>query len=250
MNYFHAGKYKSYGEVYTRSEMSAAAREENLKWSGDLWSHYVHTVSSGRGIRDDQFNRFIDNYVQLLEESGGNTVQTVLDMTLIDGMKNRDEFKSRMIDMSGYSFDYDSFNQIGFENYLNLNNTLISPAKDKIAVISASGTIYNGSVDPGNIGGDSLVELLDIVQTDSSYKALVLRVDSGGGSAFASEVIRRKLEKIQLSGVPIVISMGSVAASGGYWITTAADEVWGSAYNYNWIDRCIFTYHYFRRSLK
>jgi protease IV len=225
VNYFHAGKYKSYGEVYTRSNMSKAAREENLKWSGDLWDHYVDTVSSSRGLSSSQFNRYIDNYVSLLEESGGSSVTTALEVSLLDGLLGREELRGHMTEISGYSFEYDSFNQIFFEDYLLLNNKIRGGDKEKIAVIEASGTIYNGYEDPGNIGGDSMVQLIEAVQFDSSYKALVLRIDSGGGSSFASEIIRRKLEILQKSGVPIVISMGSVAASGGYWIATASDEI-------------------------
>nr|MDA3811006.1 signal peptide peptidase SppA [Spirochaetaceae bacterium] len=230
VNYFHAGKYKSYGEVYTRSSMSDEAREENLHWSGDLWSNYVSTVSSSRNLMESQFNKFINSYVELLLESNGNSVKTALNATLVDGLLDRDELRSLMIDISGYSFESDSFNQIQFENYLKLEKgELAVPVKDKIAVIVASGTIYNGYQDPGNIGGDSLVTLLDTVQKDNSYKALVLRVDSGGGSAFTSEIIRRKLEKLRKSGIPVVVSMGSVAASGGYWISTASDEIWAQA---------------------
>ncbi|MBI9097177.1 MAG: signal peptide peptidase SppA [Spirochaetaceae bacterium] len=226
VNYFHAGKYKSYGEVYTRSSMSDEAREENLHWSGDLWEYYVETVSESRGMSPGQFSMFIDNYVDLLEESGGSTVRTALDVSLIDGVKDREELRSLMIDISGFSFDFDTFNQIYFEDYLQLKGQTASAMEDKVAIITASGTIYNGYEDPGNIGGDSLSELIDAVQYDSFCKALVLRVDSGGGSAFASEIVRRKLEKLRESGVPVVISMGSVAASGGYWISTASDEIW------------------------
>lgn len=225
VNYFHAGKYKSFGEVYTRSSMSEEAREENLKWSGDLWKHYVDTVSASRGMEPSQFNRFIDNYVDLLEKSGGSPVKTALEVSLLDGLLDRDELRGYMTEISGYFFDRDTFNQIRFEDYLQLNRTEKSPVMGKIAVIGASGTIYNGYEAPGNIGGDSLAELINAVQFDSSYKAVVLRIDSGGGSAFASEIIRRQLEKLRQSGVPVVISMGSVAASGGYWIATASDEI-------------------------
>jgi len=225
VNYFHAGKYKSYGEVYTRSSMSEAAREENLKWSGDLWKHYVDKVSDSRGISPSKFDLYIDDYVRLLKDSGGSSVKTALEVSLIDGLLDRGELRARMTEISGYSFDYDSFNQILFEDYLLLKNKLFSSTDNKIAVIEACGTIYNGYRDPGNIGGDSLTELIEAVQYDSSYKALVLRVDSGGGSSFGSEIIRRKLEKLRLSGVPVIVSMGSVAASGGYWIATASDEI-------------------------
>jgi protease-4 len=227
VNYFQAGKYKSYGEIYTRSSMSEAAREENLTWSGELWSNYVKTVSSSRGLSEKEFNDFIDDYVILLSHSGGSTVNTALQTHLIDGLLDRNDLRNHMAQICGYSFEYDSFNQIFFEDYLYLNRKEMIPSfNSKVAVISASGTIYNGYADPGKIGGDSLVEMLDSVQMDKNYKALVLRVDSGGGSAFASEIIRRKLEKLRASGVPVVVSMGSVAASGGYWIATASDEIW------------------------
>ncbi len=227
VNYFHAGKYKSYGEVFTRSTMSDAAKEENLKWSGDLWSGFVSSVSESRGMEKSDFTYFINNYIDLLNQSGGSTVNTALNSGFIDDLMNRDELRSYMKDISGYSFESESFNQISVFEYLTVKteeNYLQN--ENKIAIITARGSIYNGFEDPGNIGSDSLVELLDAVQFDSSFKALVLRIDSGGGSAFASEIIRRKMEKIRSSGIPVVISMGSVAASGGYWIATASDEIW------------------------
>lgn len=227
VNYFHAGKYKSYGEVYTRSSMSEAAREENLKWSGDLWASYVNTVSHSRGLTVSDFNIFIDDYVSLLQKSGGSPVKTALDSKLLDGLFTRSELREHMVGISGYSFENKTFNQINYKDYLQMKNGDISGShRDQIAIISASGTIYNGVRDPGSIGGDTLVKMLDKVQNNDSYKALVLRIDSGGGSAFASEIIRRKLESLRVSGVPVVVSMGSVAASGGYWISTASDEIW------------------------
>ena len=226
VNYFHAGKYKSYGEVYTRSSMSDEAREANRKWSGDLWNHYVETVSSGRSITPDKFNRFIDDYVRLLDEAGGNSVRAAVRVSLLDGLMDRSEIQDRLIDLCGYSLEYGSYNQIYYNDYLVLERDLFAPEGDKVAVINASGTIYHGYEDPGNIGGESLSELIEAVQFDNSYKALVLRVDSGGGSAFASEIIRRKLQRLRDSGVPVIVSMGSVAASGGYWISTASDEIW------------------------
>lgn len=226
INYFHAGKYKSYGEVYTRSSMSDEAREANEKWTGDLWNYYVNSVSLARSIKPEQFNRFIDNYVELLEQAGGNSVRAAVRVALIDGLMNRSEIREKMIDLCGYSSDSDTFKQIYYEDYLTLKKDLTSREGNKVAIINGSGTIYNDYEDPGNIGGDSMAELIDQVLYDSSFKALVLRVDSGGGSAFASEIIRRKLQQLRDSGVPVVISMGSVAASGGYWISTASDQIW------------------------
>lgn len=226
VNYFHAGKYKSYGEVFTRSNMSDEAKEANRLWSGDLWGHYVRTVSKARSMGEETFNRFIENYVRLLEEAGGNPVQAALDVSLIDGLKNRTELRNHMTEISGYSLELESFNQIFFEDYLLLRQDVLPPSGDKIAVINASGTIYNGFEAPGNIGSDSLVQLLETAQFNSDVKALVLRIDSGGGSSFASEIVRRKLEILRESGIPVIISMGSVAASGGYWIATASDEIW------------------------
>jgi protease-4 len=226
INYFHAGKYKSFGEVYTRSSMSDEAREANGKWTGDLWDHYVNIVSRARSMKPEQFNRFIDNYVEILEQAGGNSVRAAVRVALLDGLMNRSEMEDEMIDLCGYSFERDSFKQIYYEDYLALERDLFLVEENKIAVINGSGTIYHGYEDPGNIGGDSMAELIDQVQYDSAFKALVLRVDSGGGSAFASEIIRRKLQRLRDSGVPVVVSMGSVAASGGYWISTASDEIW------------------------
>ncbi|MBN2655644.1 MAG: signal peptide peptidase SppA [Spirochaetales bacterium] len=226
VNYFHAGKYKSYGEVYTRSSMSDEAREANRKWSTDLWNHYVETVSAGRSMKPEKFNLFINDYVRLLNEAGGNSVRAALRASFLDGLMERSEIQDRMIDLCGYSLAYSSFNQIYFDELLTLKGDVFPADRDKVAVISASGTIYNGYEQPGNIGSETLTELIETVQFDNAYKALVLRIDSGGGSAFASEIVRRKLQQLRDAGIPVVISMGSVAASGGYWITTASDQIW------------------------
>src|SRR5690606_1613003 len=111
-----------------------------------------------------------------------------------------------------------------------VRNAAGSPARsrDKVAVVVLSGTILDGRQPPGTVGGDSAAQLIRSAAEDDAVKALVLRVDSPGGSAFASEIILREVQQFQLSGRPVVVSMGSVAASGGYWVSMSADQIWAS----------------------
>jgi protease-4 len=120
-------------------------------------------------------------------------------------------------------------NVISSNDYLTATKQISAPSvKDKVGIVVAKGTIYNGSRTPGEIGGDSTAKLLKQAREDDKIKAIVLRVDSPGGSAFASEVIRNEIEAIRESGKPIIVSMSSMAASGGYWISASTDEIWAA----------------------
>jgi protease-4 len=150
---------------------------------------------------------------------------------LVDGLKTRDEIRSYLTELVGKNKEEIGFNSIGFEKYLGIirpSHSLKNLKSKKVAVLVAKGYILDGKHYPGNIGGDSFSELIRQARDDEKIKAVVLRIDSSGGSAFASEVIRRELELLQDTGKPVVVSMGSMAASGGYWIAANADEIWAS----------------------
>lgn len=229
MNIFRVGEFKSAVEPFLRNDMSDEARKANLEWLGDLWDVYLDDVAAARGMSKEELQATIDGFLDGLREDG-RAARTALRFGLVDHVGNRDAVRDRLIELVGEDEEGTSFPQVDHATYLaSLDQRASERAGDaQVAVIVARGTIVDGSAPPGEIGGDSTARLIRDARQDEAVKALVLRVDSGGGSAFASEVIRRELELAQAAGKPVVVSMGSVAASGGYWISTASDEIWAS----------------------
>ena len=162
--------------------------------------------------------------------TNGDAAKTALDFGLANEALTRVEMREKLTELVGEDEETHSYNQISFSDYLltlDEKDRFGRDAKgDKVAVVVARGTILDGSQPAGTIGGDSTAELIRQARNDDDVKAIVLRVDSGGGSAFASEVIRRECEKARADGKPVIASMGSVAASGGFWISTASDQIW------------------------
>jgi protease-4 len=228
---FRVGEYKSAVEPFERNDMSPAAREANQEWLGDLWQLYTSGVASARGIDPEFINGFINTLDQHLAEFNGDMASLVLDRNLVDQILDRGQANDYLKNEIGADNSGEDFLYIAMDNYLSARNDQLNSLQqngDKVGLIVASGTIYDGYRNAGEIGGDSLQDLIRRARENDTIKALVLRIDSGGGSAFASEVIRSELEMLQDSGKPLVVSMGSVAASGGYWIATPADEIWAS----------------------
>ncbi|MFV2071345.1 MAG: signal peptide peptidase SppA [Thermoanaerobaculales bacterium] len=229
VNVFRVGEFKSAVEPYLRDDMSPEAKEANLAWLGDLWDNWLEEVADARGLTVEQVESFATNFVSIVRDAGGNVAEAALEAGLIDATATRDEMRARLIELVGEDEDAHTYNHVSFMDFLeDLDEDRFGhKAKgDKVAVVVARGTIVDGSHPPGTIGGDSTSALIRKARNDDSVKAIVLRVDSGGGSAFASEVIRRELEVARDEGKIVVVSMGSVAASGGYWISMASDEVW------------------------
>ncbi len=234
-NVFRVGTYKSAVEPYLHDEMSPAAEEANLDWLGDLWQLYLDDVSAARGIDRDALESFARDGVTPLRAAGGDTAQAALDAGLVDLVGGRDLLRDKMIELVGRGAgsgvtkrNEHTFKQIDHVSYLAARGEDRDRGGDAVAVIVARGTILPGEAPPGTIGGESTAKLVRRARYDDRVKAVVLRVDSGGGSAFASEVVRRELELLREAGKPVVTSMSSVAASGGYWIAMASDEVWAS----------------------
>lgn len=228
---FRVGEYKSAVEPYERNDMSEEARVANTEWLGDLWSQYVSGVSSARSIESQDVDNYVNNMDQLLTESGNDSATMAVQSNLVDRLLGRGETNRYLVSEIGNRNNSDEFLYISLDNYLAAKNDIkdtLESSADRIGLIVASGTIYDGNQDAGQIGGDTLEDLIRRARLDDQIKALVLRVDSGGGSAFASEIIRKELEQLRDSGKPLVVSMGSMAASGGYWIATPADQIWAS----------------------
>jgi protease-4 len=229
-NVFRVGSFKSAMEPVMRNSMSAEAKTQNMTWLTVLWDTISNDIIRERKLDPKAIENYTENIPSELATAGGDTARLALDSGLVDGLKTREELRSYLIQISG-SDEKGSFQQITFNNYINSisrsysNNGLEEPS---IGIIVAQGPILNGKQPIGAIGGDSLAESIRTAREDANINALVLRIVSGGGSVFASEVIRQEVLEFKKTGKPIVISMGSMAASGGYWIAADADEIWAS----------------------
>ena len=225
---FRVGTYKSAVEPYLRDDMSDAAKEANKLWLDDLWQQYKQDVAKQRGIDVGQFDENIEALLAKLSESDGNVAEYALNNNWVDELKTREQIRDELIAMVGKNKRGNSFNQISYKDYLQAITPPIeqvNPLTDKVAVVVAKGTILNGTQKPGNIGGDSTAKLLRKARFNPDVKAVVLRVDSPGGSAYASEIIRQEVELLKQAGKPVIASMGSLAASGGYWISASANKI-------------------------
>ncbi len=228
---FKVGTYKSALEPFLRDSMSDYAKEANLAWLTVLWDFYKVDVASRRGFRPQDLDDLINNLPGHLAQADGDAALMALNLGLVDELKTRDEVRQELIERLGEDKDGLSFKQIAFDEYLSrIRPDLIKsrPAKDKVGIIVASGIIMDGEQPSGRIGGDTMADLLVQAREDENIKAVVVRVDSGGGSATASEVISREIELTRQAGKPVFVSMGSVAASGGYWIAAPADQIWAT----------------------
>jgi protease-4 len=233
-NVWTVGEYKSFVEPITRDDMSPQDEEASRLYLDELWGAYQADVTSARGMPAPALQQYADDIVALLGEAKGDTARLAKNYGLVDDLLTRDKMRERIREKMGEtkssSGQTDAYTQVSLDDYVTWLRTDGAPESrpNKVAVIVASGEILDGRQPPGSIGGDSTSELIRRARADDSVKALVLRVDSGGGSAFASDLILRELERFQETKRPVVVSMGSVAASGGYWISMAADEIWAS----------------------
>ena len=229
---FRVGEYKSYVEPFTRNGPSPEAREADLKWMSDLWSSWVADVAASRKLKPEDINGYIETMRDRLETAKGNLAKIALEAKLVDTIGYRDEVRKRMIELVGEDKKKKTFKQVSVADYLDAKGGDRFGKRgrgDAVAVVVAKGDILDGTQPPGTIGGDSTAALIRKARQDEKVKAIVLRVDSPGGGVLASEVIRRELALARtVDKKTVVVSMGSVAASGGYWISTASDEIWAS----------------------
>ncbi|WP_332876870.1 signal peptide peptidase SppA [Massilia sp. S19_KUP03_FR1] len=223
VNLIKVGTYKSFAEPYINNGPSPAAAEADAFLYNALWANYTAEVEKFRKLPAGTIDQSIAKLPETMAAANGNAAQVALDTKLVDGIKTRDEVRDLLMKRGARDQSIKSFRQVSFNDYL-----LRHPQKmfgDAVGVIVAEGSISDGSAGPGSIGGVSTANLIRRAREDEQIKALVLRVDSPGGSAYGSELIRRELELTRAAGKPVVVSMGGVAASGGYWISMASDEV-------------------------
>ena len=229
-NIFRVGTFKSAMEPIMRNSMSTEARSQNLTWLNALWETITSDITRERGLSDDSIKIYTENIASELATVGGDTAKLALETGLVDGLKTRKELLDFLINLAGKD-EKGNFKQIKFNDYVtSISRSFVnSPdANGSIGIIIAQGVILNGKQPIGTIGGDSIAALIRGARENSNIKGLVVRVVSGGGSVFASEVIRQEILEYKKTNKPLVISMGSMAASGGYWIAADADEIWAS----------------------
>ena len=225
-NVFKVGEYKAFVEPYFRDNMSDEAKGNVIEWITVLWDGYLEQVSEARGISDESLRYFIDNPGLAAKESGGDFAKAAVEYGIIDQLSNRREFRDYLYSIAPGE-EEDEVNIVGMNKYMSSveMDPIFEESESNVGVIIAKGSIVDGSSNPGTIAGDDFVKIVRKAYNDETVKALVLRVDSGGGSAYASELIADELEKFRNSGRPIIASMGGVAASGGYYISTPADKI-------------------------
>ncbi|EPQ5740973.1 signal peptide peptidase SppA [Serratia marcescens] len=221
-NIFRVGTYKSAVEPLMRDDMSPAAREADSRWIGGLWQNYLETVAANRQLTPQQLFPGAAGVLSGLQAAGGDTARYALDNKLVDELASRTAIENQLVKTFGWDKQANDFNAISIYDY--------QPKPDanqggKIAVVFANGAIMDGPQTPGNVGGDTTAAELRQARLDPAIKAVVFRVNSPGGSVSASEVIRSELAAVRAAGKPVVVSMGGMAASGGYWVSTPADYI-------------------------
>jgi len=229
-NIFRVGTFKSAVEPYTRNDMSPEAKEANLAYLDVLWDSWKEVVSKNRGLNPEDLQYLVDNPDEVVSSSEKGIAQALLSYGLIDKLLSRRDQTRYLKNKFGESEDKETFARIsGFEYFQLIRSEKdFTKSENEIAVIVARGTIVDGTQPPGTIGGDSTSNLIREAKENKNIKAIVLRVDSGGGGVFASELIRQELVAAKEKGITVIASMGNVAASGGYWISANADEIWAS----------------------
>lgn len=230
-NIFRAGTYKSYTDQYTRNDMAPSDREEASVWLTVLWNAYVADVSRTRGLAPNALNEFIADQPAALTAAQGDAAKLALQRNLVTALKSRRQVADELKGLVGEDDSNHSFNAVDLSHYVasvRAKKPLKSHPDAKVGIVVAQGMILDGHQPPGTIGGESTSDLLREARFDTAVKAVVLRVDSPGGSEFASEKILREVQALRKAGKPVVVSMSTYAASGGYYIAAAANEIFAS----------------------
>jgi len=231
VNVFRAGTFKSFTDQFSRSDMAPSEREESSVWLEALWSAYSQDVTRARSLPANALNEYVADAPASLAAVNGDAAKLALQRGLVTGLKSRRQLADELKSLVGEDQDSHSFNSIGMNQYLasvRSKRVLRSKSDAKVGIVVASGEILDGHQPPGTIGGDSTADLLRQARYDNTIKAVVLRVDSPGGSMFASEQILREVQTLRKAGKPVVVSMSTYAASGGYYISAAANQIFAS----------------------
>lgn len=224
---FRVGDFKSAVEPFNRDDMSSEAKEANQAWINAMWAEYLAGISRHRDIAPEILSGQMDDFLTLFAAADNNQAVLAQNAGLIDELSHSEGIRQALIELGGYDEEKKSFRGIGWRDYRTAINASAKEPKNgnEVRVVFASGTILDGTQPRGTVGGVTLSNRLRDVRLDDNVKAVVLRIDSPGGSAFASEQIRQELLLLREAGKPVIASMSSVAASGGYWIAAGTDEI-------------------------
>jgi protease IV len=231
INVFRVGAYKSAVEEYTRTDMSPEDKQESNAYLNALWSSYQEAVTRARKLPSDALSKYVNTLAKTVPAAAGNAPQVALDAHLITGIKSRVDFEKRITDLVGQDDTTGSFKSVNTSDYARVAHAdmkVRADGKPRVGVIVASGEILDGEQPPGTVGGESTAHLIRQARLDRNIRAVVLRVNSPGGSVMASEEIYRELLALRTAGKPVIVSMSTLAASGGYYISAPADEIWAS----------------------
>ncbi|MBS9445141.1 signal peptide peptidase SppA [Xylella fastidiosa] len=226
---FRVGEYKSAAEPFVLDAASADAKEADLFWMNDIWQRYLADIAKARKLDSAHLNTIVERLPQDIAANHGDLAKYALAQKLVDGLKTREQVNQLMIQRGVADKKADGgFRNVDFGTYLSLLDAQSVPlgTSSQIAVVVAAGEIKGGDQPAGYIGGESTSMLLRKARDEDAVKAVVLRVNSPGGEVFASEQIRREVVALRKVGKPVVVSMGDMAASGGYWISMDADRIY------------------------
>jgi protease-4 len=231
VNVFRAGTFKSYTDQFSRSDMAPSEREESSVWLQALWNSYSQDVTRARSLTPNALNEYVADAPAALTAVNGDAAKLAMQRGLVTALKSRRQLADDLKGIVGEDADTHSFNSVGMSQYLSAVRPKhgLGPKSDtRVGIVVAAGEILDGHQPPGKIGGESTADLLRQARYDKAVKAVVLRVDSPGGSMFASELILREVQALRKAGKPVVVSMSTYAASGGYYISAAANQIFAS----------------------
>ena len=225
---FRVGEYKSFSEPFTRKDMSEEDREASRDLLDGLWTMLRDDIAAARKLAPEVVEAHVQNYRDAMAAAGGDSALAARNAGLVDRFSTRDEWRARLIERVGADGGDKDVRAVEIGEYLAVLRGARHAPAERVAVLVAQGAIVDGREPAGVVGGDTFAELIRAAREDDQVKAVVVRIDSPGGSAWASEVVRRELELTRQAGKPVIASMSSVAASGGYWIAAGADEIWAA----------------------
>jgi protease IV len=232
INVFRVGTFKSAVEIFTRNDMSPADKQQSLAYLNALWSSYQKAVTGARKLPGGAVESYVASLPKAVSSAGGDGAKVALQAGLVTALADKLQVEKDLMGLVGEDKSTGSFNQVSAEDYARIvhaqKKVHDGDGSARIGVIVASGDIADGKQPPGTIGGDSLSRLIRQARLDKDIKAVVLRVDSPGGSVAASEEIYQELQALRAAGKPLVVSMGDLAASGGYYISAPANQIWAS----------------------
>ena len=221
---YRVGDYKEAVEPFIRNDMSEESKEVNMRMLDKLWAGFSEKIEKHRKLESGSINRYGVGFAEELKKTKGDFARAAIENNLVDELLTWDQARVRFGDRVGFQED-ESINRIDYQSYLLSQGPDISFSSDKVAVINIQGPIFLGSEGMGATSADTAIQLIREARRSEEVVAIVVRVDSPGGSAFASEMIRLELELAQIDGIPVVASFASVAASGGYWLSATSDYI-------------------------